>query len=77
MPTVCFTGRLVRSDASAVVEGAVVDVELRRVGAHPREGDSRRLLHHVAELAGQDERLLAFHGRGLDEQDVAAGASHG
>jgi hypothetical protein len=36
----------------------------------------RRLLHHVAELAGQDHPALAGHGRGLDEQHVAADAGH-
>ena len=31
------------------------DVQLVAVSAHPRERDLRRLLHHVAELAGEDE----------------------
>ncbi len=40
--------------------------------AHP---GTRRLLHHVAELAGQDEVVLAVHLRGLDLDDVAAGVA--
>ena len=38
--------------------------------AHP---GARRLLHHVAQLAGQDEVVLAVHLGGLDLDDVAAG----
>ena len=49
-------------DAEAV--GARADVAERRL---------RRLLHHVAELAGEREALLARHARRLDEEDVAAG----
>ena len=40
------------------------------------ERDPRRLLHHVAELAGQDQALVALHRGRLDEEDVAAGAGH-
>src|SRR5690606_13267760 len=44
------------------------------VGAHPRERRLGRLLHHVAELAGeaQPHVLAARHRSRLDEQDVAA-----
>ena len=48
------------------------------VRAHVGERDARRLLHHVAELPGEDEPvLLAGHRGGLDEEDVAARAGHG
>src|SRR5881628_1192122 len=43
-----------------------------RVRAHPGERRLRRLLHDVAELAGQCQRALALHPRRLDEEDVAA-----
>src|SRR5690606_1839421 len=36
------------------------------------ERGARRLLHHVAELAGEDQPALAGRDRGLDEEDVAA-----
>ena len=39
-----------------------------------RERDLGRLLHHVAELAGQREPRLALHRGRLDEEDVATGA---
>ena len=55
----------------------VRDVELVAVRTNPRERDLRRLLHHVAELAGEDEPALAVHVRRLDEEHVAAGAGHG
>src|SRR5690606_38358032 len=37
-----------------------------------RERGARRLLHHVAELAGDLDLALARHARGLDEEDRAA-----
>ena len=48
------------------------DAEL--VEPHLREthGGLRALLHHVAELAREDQLALARHQRGFDEQDVAA-----
>ena len=48
--------------------------ELVRVAAHVGERDPRRLLHHVAQLAGEHEAVLALHLRRLDEQHVAADA---
>ena len=42
------------------------------VRAHPRERRLRRLLHHVAELAGDRQLALARVGGRLDEEDVAA-----
>ena len=35
------------------------DAQLLDVGAHPRQGRARRLLHDVAELAGEDQAPLA------------------
>ena len=40
--------------------------------ADVRQRGLRRLLHHVSELAGQRQALLAGHARGFDEQDVPA-----
>ena len=37
----------------------------------------RALLHHVAELAGEDQPAAAGHAGALDEQDVAAGRRPG
>src|SRR6266851_3333624 len=48
------------------------DAQVLDVRAHPRHGRARRLFHDVAELAREDERALAHHGRRLDEEDVAA-----
>ena len=45
-----------------------------RVAAHVGERDARRLLHDVAELAGEHQPAVARHRRGLDEEHVAAGA---
>ena len=56
---------------------AIVDAEPIGVSAHIGERDPCRLLHDVAELAGQDEALLALHRGCLDEQHVAARAGHG
>ena len=44
---------------------------------HVRERRAGRLLHDVAELAGQDEVSLAAHERRLDVEDVAAGLRPG
>ena len=49
-----------------------VDAELRRARLHERQRRLRALLHHVAELAGEDQLAAAGHARRLDEQDVAA-----
>ena len=43
-----------------------------RVRAHPRQRRARRLLHHVAELAGERQRRRAGHARRLDEEHLAA-----
>ena len=61
----------------APLERARRDAELGRVGPHERQRDLHRLLHDVAELTGEGQSGLAVRGRGLDEQDVAAGAGHG
>jgi len=57
-----------------------VDAELARVRAHVAERDLPRLLHGVAELAGEHEAVLLLGSskpRRLDEQDVAAGPGDG
>src|SRR3954451_21926174 len=46
------------------------------VRPHIRERDPGRFLHHVAELSGEHEPVLALHRRRLDEEDVAARAGH-
>ena len=45
--------------------------------AHVGHGDLRRLLHDVAQLAGEGQALGAFGHAGLDEEDVTPGAGHG
>ena len=56
-------------------------LQLRRdllpVPAHVGERRLRRLLHHVAELAGDRQLARARHRRRLDEEDVAAGRGPG
>src|SRR6266540_315880 len=52
----------------------LVDAQLVSVRADVGEGDAGRLLHDVAELAGQGQARVAAHDAGLDEQHVAAGA---
>ncbi len=44
----------------------------RPAGLDQREGDAGAFLHHVAELAGQDELARARHRRRFEEEDVAA-----
>src|SRR6266702_3266507 len=51
----------------------LVDAQLVSVRADVGEGDAGRLLHDVAELAGQGQARVAAHDAGLDEQHVAAG----
>ena len=63
-------------DVEPAAHGVGVDAELGGVRAHVVEGDLRRLLHDVAELAGEGQARLGV-GRGrerrrLDEQHVAA-----
>ena len=48
-----------------------------QVAAHVGEGDLGRLLHDVAELAGDGETGLARHRGRFDEEHVAAGAGDG
>ena len=57
-----------------ICEPCLGDPELLRVGAHPRERCLRRLLHHLAELAGDRQLALAGVRLRLDEEDVAAGS---
>ena len=53
-------------------EPVLRQAELLGVRAHPRERRLRRLLHHLAELAGDRQPALARVGGRLDEEDVAA-----
>jgi len=55
------------------LEERLLDAQLPRVRAHPAEGRLGALLHHVAQLAGEGEALLAEHLRGLDVEHLAAG----
>ena len=64
-------------DVEPLGEDRRVDPELRGVRAHVGEGDLRRLLHDVAQLAREGETLGAVGHAGLDEEDVAAGTGHG
>ncbi len=48
----------------------------RGVGPDPRQAGPGGLAHHLAELAGEDEVLLALHLGHLDRDDVAADLGH-
>ena len=61
-------------DVERPLERVLVDAQPVRPGAQRGERDLRRLLHHVAELAGEDELLAALRRGCLDEEDVAARA---
>ncbi len=52
------------------------DAQLVGVGADPRQAGAGRLAHHLAQLAGEDEVLLARHPGDLDRHDVAADLGH-
>ena len=54
-----------------------VDAELRRARLHQGERRLRAFLHHVAELAGEDEPVAAGNARRFDEQNIAAGRRPG
>ena len=51
-----------------------VDVELSGVSLDIREGDLRRLLHHVAELPGKSQAGFSIHGGGLDKENITTGS---
>ena len=53
-------------------EQFLVDIQFPGVGLDVGQGRGGRLLHHLAELAGEHQPALALHARGLDEQDLAA-----
>ena len=52
------------------------DAELRSVRLDPGEGGSRRLLHHIAELAGEDQLLAAIHDADFDGDNITADRRH-
>ena len=56
----------------AGLEQLGVEAEARRSALDQRQRRLGALLHHVAELAGQDQTALAGHPGRLDEQYVAA-----
>src|ERR1700739_4230472 len=71
------TVRSVMSETSAMnidtpALGPSLGVEPDGMGLDDAERGLRALLHHVAELAGQDEPAAARHAGRLDEQDIAA-----
>jgi len=53
-------------------EGVIGDAQRRGVASHVGQRDACRLLHHVAQLAGEHEAARAGHRGRLDEQHVAA-----
>ena len=61
----------------AAGEGVAPQPEVVGVRAHEGQRDLGRLLHDVAQLAGDAETGLTVHRDGLDEEDVAARAGHG
>ncbi len=58
-------------DVHVAVEHLFLDVQPRGMRARVGPRGTCRLLHHIAQLAGQDEFALAAHGRRLDKHDVA------
>ena len=54
-----------------------VEPERHRLRLDQAQRGLRRLLHDIAELAGEDQLALAGDSRRLDEQDVAAGRRPG
>ena len=77
-------GRTVLGDAAGrdvdvqgvLLEHLALDAELRGVGPDPGQGGPGGLAHHLAELAGEDEVLLALHQGDLDRDDVATDLGH-
>ena len=63
--------------AAVAVRVAVGGGEAPGVRAGVGEGRLRRLLHHLAELTGEQELALAGHRDDFDEQQVAAGGGPG
>src|SRR4051794_23340346 len=66
-----------RAGRDVDVEGLLLerlpsDPERRGVGPDPRQAGASRLAHDLAELAGEDEVLLALHAGDLDGDGVAA-----
>ncbi len=59
-----------------LLEVLALDAQAAGVGADPGEPGPGRLAHHVAQLAGEDEVLLALHAGDLDGHDVAADLCH-
>jgi hypothetical protein len=68
--------RHVEVQVHALEEG-VLDAELAGVGPHPGECGLRALLHHVPQLPGQSQPLLAEHLGGLDVEHLAPGRGPG
>src|SRR6266436_3469309 len=67
-------------DVKRLLDRVGLDPQLSRVRPHIRERDLRRLLHLVAQLAGEEEAALALRGSGgrrFDEQHVSANSGHG
>ena len=62
---------------ATLVEPVDRQAQLAGVRAHIGEGDLRRLLHDVTELAGDRQARVARHCRCLDEEDVAADTGNG
>ena len=65
----------------AVVEKILLDAQGLGVGADEAQRRGGRLLHHVPQLAGEGQILVALHGGGLDKEQAAAhrrpGQPHG
>ena len=54
-----------------LLEGLALDAQALGVGPDPGQAGTRRLAHHLAQLAGEDEVLLALHAGDLDGDHVA------
>ncbi len=60
-----------------LLEEALGDPERLAIRPRVRHRRPRRLLHHVAELAGEDQLALALHEGDLDGEQIAPDARHG
>ena len=58
-------------DVEGVLEDLARDAQLAGMGPGPGQAGPRTLAHHLAQLAGEDEVLLALHAGDLDRDDVA------
>src|SRR5438874_652069 len=59
-----------------LIEGPLVDLQLRSVTLHVSQGNAGGLFHNVAQLTREYETTLTGHGCCFDEEHVTAGARY-